>query len=83
MCCVAAKDARAIDCIIDTQLSAAIFEVWLTTVAEGGCGAGGAAAVAAGGGGGDERILGLLRAADDLRQFVKMRADVGWGLFCE
>lgn len=57
MCCVAAKDAQAIDCIIDTQLTTAIFfEVLLTTVAEGGCGVGG-------GGGGDERILGLLRAS--------------------
>lgn len=57
MCCVAAKDARAIDCFIDTQLTTAIFEVLLTTVAEGGCG---------GVGGDDERILGLLRAADEL-----------------
>lgn len=57
MCCVAAKDARAIDCIIDTQLTTAIFEVLLTTVAEGGCDVGG------GGGGGGERILGLLRAS--------------------
>ena len=36
VCCVATKDAQAIDCIIDTQLTTAIFEVLLTTVVEGG-----------------------------------------------
>lgn len=68
MCGVAAKDARAIDCIIDTQLTTAIFEVLLTTVAEGGCG--------------DERILWPINSSGG-SEGETVKHDIGCGLICE